>query len=684
VSRRERKEEKCKCKMLLRLLQIVDPSCFEDFDGSLRKFLKGNYFQKEKCNNVKEKTRNLELEIGRTCTIKTVKDRLEQIIGIPAENICVFFRGHEIGNDWHPPTSCPENERLVFTTAKKEKDGMLLNVCGSESVSEVLSGQHGLIWALSESRKGMKQGIRPELATQGSGGTYFLKNVQERRVACFKPRDEEPSAINNPRGLSGEAGLHYLRPGILTGESCDREVAAFITDRDGFSGVPPTVMVESEHEAYYYNDGNIVPKVGSFQRYIRYDCIASDLSASLFPVHEVHKIGILDIRMVNTDRNDSNLLVIRKNDKIELVPVDHGFCLPDRIDVAWCDFCWLDWPQARIPFNEETKIWISKMDIEADVRKLKMELNIREPCLRMMRIAGMLLKKGVKRNLCLHDIASILVRQDIDKPSVLEDQIERAYELSRMLLRNSRIRGARGKPPTKKNSQLLPIKFTARERTSSTSNLAFYNVEEKKIDAQDEQKKLEEYRKRTRRNTSRRTTEPLPFPEPTKYVSTARCLATSSSFSGDDFPDTVQVVPTKYNVAESKQASSSTPQLFQEYFYQYLDTLLDDIIQSMVLERERNRNDLKTPSAMRLKYPHFSIRLKNGKQRRPRIDSTVTDSGTFWEAFESNDIQKRENSDSINFTKQQFNTELPPSMARRVSIHTLPRRLRAESTPPEF
>ena len=73
-----------------------------------------------------------------------------------------------------------------------------------------------------------------------------------------------------------------------------------------------------------------------------------DLSPSKISVDEVHKIAILDIRLMNADRNSANLLCRRRRDNtIELVPIDHGFCLRSVADTSWMDWCWLDWPQLK-------------------------------------------------------------------------------------------------------------------------------------------------------------------------------------------------------------------------------------------------------------------------------------------------------------------------------------------------
>jgi len=37
---------------------------------------------------------------------------------------------------------------------------------------------------------------------------------------------------------------------VLSGEACIREVAAYLLDTDGFSGVPPTTMVEAQHDGF--------------------------------------------------------------------------------------------------------------------------------------------------------------------------------------------------------------------------------------------------------------------------------------------------------------------------------------------------------------------------------------------------------------------------------------------------
>lgn len=78
-----------------------------------------------------------------------------------------------------------------------------------------------------------------------------------------------------------------------------------------------------------------------------------------FPVADVHRIGLLDIRLFNTDRHAGNILIkVTKPPKdsaaathqwlgneYSLVPIDHGFCLPEALEPPY--FEWLHWPQVQ-------------------------------------------------------------------------------------------------------------------------------------------------------------------------------------------------------------------------------------------------------------------------------------------------------------------------------------------------
>jgi len=90
---------------------------------------------------------------------------------------------------------------------------------------------------------GLKAGLRPKLTDEGTSGVYYLRGVEVGRpLAVFKPVDEEQFAPNNPRSFCGDFGDATFRHGVRSGEATIRELAAYLVDRQGFSGVPRTTF----------------------------------------------------------------------------------------------------------------------------------------------------------------------------------------------------------------------------------------------------------------------------------------------------------------------------------------------------------------------------------------------------------------------------------------------------------
>ena len=58
-------------------------------------------------------------------------------------------------------------------------------------------------------------------------------------------------------------------------------------------------------------------KYGSLQYFVKSNGTTSDYSSDLFSIEEVHKIIIIDLRILNLDRNDGNILVVKKKEPIQ-------------------------------------------------------------------------------------------------------------------------------------------------------------------------------------------------------------------------------------------------------------------------------------------------------------------------------------------------------------------------------
>ncbi|GBF98975.1 phosphatidylinositol 4-kinase gamma-like [Raphidocelis subcapitata] len=311
---------------------------------------------------------------------------------------------------------------------------------------------HSLHEHWKRARAGLAEGHAPRLAPAGTGGCYFLLDEEGRPTAVFKPNDEEPLAANNPRGRAappppspihlggawtfpapppprttgaaaagGEAAIaagavapgEGLRRGLRPGEGAVREVAAFVLDHGNFSGVPPTAMVQLEVGRGVAGAGEApAAKVGSLQTFVAAESDCEERGVSAFSAREVHKIAILDLRLGNTDRNGSNILARRggADGGWELVPIDHGCCLPDSFEDISFEWSW--WPQAELPFDEAARAYIAALDADKDAATLAAHgLPVRPECLRVLRVCTMVLKKGAAAGLTPAQIAGVVSRE---------------------------------------------------------------------------------------------------------------------------------------------------------------------------------------------------------------------------------------------------------------------------------
>ncbi|XP_022154531.1 phosphatidylinositol 4-kinase gamma 1 [Momordica charantia] len=277
---------------------------------------------------------------------------------------------------------------------------------------------HGVI---VEAAKALASGVDPVPVSSGLGGAYILRNENGVNVAVAKPIDEEPFACNNPKGFVGRlVGQPGMRRSVRIGETGIRELAAYLLDYGGFAGVPPTALVEISHVGFHVNSSvgiSTAPcKIASLQSFVEHDCDAGELGPSSFSVASVHRVGILDIRLLNLDRHAGNLLVKKKQRHdncnvggVELVPIDHGLCLPEWLDDPY--FEWLHWPQASVPFSETELEYIANLDPFKDAELLTTELPaIREASIRILILCTIFLKKAVAFGLCLADIGEMMTR----------------------------------------------------------------------------------------------------------------------------------------------------------------------------------------------------------------------------------------------------------------------------------
>ncbi|KAK1436503.1 hypothetical protein QVD17_02283 [Tagetes erecta] len=387
----------------------------------------------------------LGMELERKDDAHTVKRRMQLTLNVPTAESSLTFGDMVLNNDlsairtdspllltkklMHRSSSTPCLSPTAIAVQQKDQSDIVEIIGHSSDFTKTKE-------IVEETIEALRSNIEPIPVNGGLGGAYYFRNLSCENVAIVKPTDEEPFAPNNPKGFVGKVlGQPGLKQSVKVGETGFREVAAYLLDHDHFARVPLTSLVKITHSIFNLNDcvnGNTiqnnkeVTKIASLQQFIPHDFDASDHGSSRFPVADVHRIGILDVRIFNTDRHAGNILVRKVNDgefgEVELIPIDHGLCLPECLEDPY--FEWIHWPQASIPFSENELEYIKTLDANLDAKMLRKELPmIREACIRVLTLCTSFLKEAAAFGLCLAEIGGMMSREfrfNDQEPSELE------------------------------------------------------------------------------------------------------------------------------------------------------------------------------------------------------------------------------------------------------------------------
>ncbi|KAE8684774.1 putative 4-alpha-glucanotransferase [Hibiscus syriacus] len=268
---------------------------------------------------------------------------------------------------------------------------------------EIIGGQRAprITALVVEVAMAIASGEVPIPASNGLSAAYFLHNRSGETIAVAKPIDEEP--------------------------------LAYLLDHGEFAGVPATALVKISHVAFHVNGATAISatpyKIASLQNFVPHDFDAGELGPAGFSVASVHRIGIFDLRILNLDRHAGNILVKKKDQcenyaagAAELVPIDHGLCLPEFLDDPY--FEWLHWPQALVPFSESETEYILNLNPNKDAELLRKELpSLKESSIPVMILCTVFLKQAARAGLCLTDIGAMMTREiqgNEEKPSMIE------------------------------------------------------------------------------------------------------------------------------------------------------------------------------------------------------------------------------------------------------------------------
>lgn len=294
-----------------------------------------------------------------------------------------------------------------------------------------------------EARLALRMGIQPKILNEGISGTYIMLNRLKKPWGIFKPKVQEVGGNKNPSWVvwAFESAEKW---GIESGTGYLRETAAYQLDKDHFAEVPFTTCTHYSHaklDTSLFCIGNPPDLVGSFQSFKEHCKPASEvvrtyeqlvvdnnrkflriltavarriylmaMRAIFFcglrhiPAHEIHKMGILDIRLLNCDRHARNFLINRQS---KLYPIDHGLILPKNANSLRYE--WKHLIQTHFPFSSATLQYIEKLDPEKDALILKQCGITSESSIERMKLSTHLLKACAAKKMTLYQIADLML-----------------------------------------------------------------------------------------------------------------------------------------------------------------------------------------------------------------------------------------------------------------------------------
>ncbi|XP_031198141.1 phosphatidylinositol 4-kinase type 2-beta isoform X1 [Mastomys coucha] len=260
-------------------------------------------------------------------------------------------------------------------------------------------------------------GVFPERISQGSSGSYFVKDSKRNIIGVFKPKSEEPYGQLNPKwtkyvhkvccpccfgrgcllpnqGYLSEAGAYLVDVKLQLGIVPKTKVVWLVSKTFNYSAID---RAKSRGKKYAlekvpkvgrkFHRIGLPPKVGSFQLFVK-DYKEAEYWLRRFEAEplpenirkqfqsQFERLVILDYIIRNTDRGNDNWLVKYDQKKyakkieneesnwidnkqllIKIAAIDNGLAFPFKHPDEWraYPFHWAWLPQAKVPFSEETR-----------------------------------------------------------------------------------------------------------------------------------------------------------------------------------------------------------------------------------------------------------------------------------------------------------------------------------------
>uniref|UniRef100_A0A671QQI2 Phosphatidylinositol 4-kinase type 2 n=1 Tax=Sinocyclocheilus anshuiensis TaxID=1608454 RepID=A0A671QQI2_9TELE len=269
---------------------------------------------------------------------------------------------------------------------------------------------------IQRAEQAIESGVFPERISQGSSGSYFVKDPKGKIIGVFKPKSEEPYGHLNPKWTKY---FHKVCCPCCFGRGClipnqgylSEAAASLVDQKLGLGIVPKTKVVHLASETFHYSAIDraksrgkkyalekvpkvgrrfhrvgLPPKVGSFQLFVEgyheADYWLRKFEAEPLPENmrkqlqsQFERLVVLDYVIRNTDRGNDNWLIKYekpgdgeltekesewtdpKDSAIQIAAIDNGLAFPFKHPDEWraYPFHWAWLPQAKVAFSQETR-----------------------------------------------------------------------------------------------------------------------------------------------------------------------------------------------------------------------------------------------------------------------------------------------------------------------------------------
>ncbi|XP_054437980.1 phosphatidylinositol 4-kinase type 2-beta [Pteronotus mesoamericanus] len=289
----------------------------------------------------------------------------------------------------------------------------------------------GFADVILKAEQAIEFGVFPERISQGSSGSYFVKDPKRKIIGVFKPKSEEPYGQLNPKWTKY---VHKVCCPCCFGRGClvpnqgylSEAAASLVDEKLHLDIVPKTRVVWLVSETFNYSAIDrakargkkyalekvpkvgrkfhrigLPPKIGSFQLFVEgykeAEFWLRKFEADPLPENvrkqfqsQFERLVILDYIIRNTDRGNDNWLIRYEKQKhgteikeanciddkeslIKIAAIDNGLAFPFKHPDEWraYPFHWAWLPQAKVPFSDETRNlilpYISDMNFVQDL-----------------------------------------------------------------------------------------------------------------------------------------------------------------------------------------------------------------------------------------------------------------------------------------------------------------------------